>query len=62
MIPVPGRFEQRDIVGGDPRVADLFPGLMFGPGLDGKAHAGDVLSGRESRGYLIILESQRVAS
>ena len=44
VIPVPRRLEQRDLVRRDPRVADLFPRLVLGPGLDREAHSADVLS------------------
>jgi hypothetical protein len=32
---------------------------VFGPGLDGEAHSGDVLSGPETHGYGIILVSDQ---
>jgi 3-hydroxyisobutyrate dehydrogenase-like beta-hydroxyacid dehydrogenase len=44
VVPVPRRLEQRNLVRRDPHIADLFPGLVFGPCLDREAHAGDVLS------------------
>jgi 3-hydroxyisobutyrate dehydrogenase-like beta-hydroxyacid dehydrogenase len=50
VIPVPGRLEQRDLIGCEPRVADLFPRLVFGSRLDREAHSGDVLSGRRLTG------------
>src|SRR5205823_2924915 len=40
VVPVPRRLEQRDLVRRDPRVADLLPCLVLGPGLDREAHSG----------------------
>src|SRR5262249_30344676 len=42
VIPVPGRLEDLDLVGGDPYRTHLRPGLMLGPGLDSEVH-GSVL-------------------
>jgi 3-hydroxyisobutyrate dehydrogenase-like beta-hydroxyacid dehydrogenase len=50
VIPVPRRLEQRYLVRRDPRVADLLPRLMFGPGLDREAHSGGILSAGRSTG------------
>ena len=38
VVPVPRRLEQRELVGREPRVADLFPGLVLGPCLDREPH------------------------
>jgi hypothetical protein len=44
MIPVPGGFEEGNLVRRDPHVTELFPGLVLGPCLYRETHSGDVLS------------------